>query len=149
MPSSQRCRGGVMRPGHSAWHVFTQRLAMKELPNPTFALSPVHLPRGSLHPSGAPELVASPAKSGIEVRWARHADEVREAQRLRHAVFAGEMGARLAVPPGTPEGLDVDRFDAHCEHLLVRATEPDGAPGRVVGTYRVLTPAGARLAGGL
>lgn len=85
----------------------------------------------------------------LSVSWARHADEVREAQRLRHAVFAGEMGARLTVPPGTPEGLDVDRFDAHCEHLLVRTTEADGAPGQVVGTYRVLTPAGARLAGGL
>src|SRR5574343_1581541 len=140
MPSSQRCRGGVMRPGHSAWHVFIQRLAMKELPHPTFALSPVHLPRGSLPPSGAPELVASPAKSGIEVRWARHLDEVRQAQRLRHAVFAGEMGARLNTP--LPDH-DIDLFDDYCEHLLVR----DLATGQVVGTYRVLTPAQAKRVG--
>ena len=46
----------------------------------------------------------------LEVAWARHADEVRDAQRLRWRVFADEMGARLAPPPGTPEGLDVDRF---------------------------------------
>ncbi|MBI5256893.1 MAG: GNAT family N-acetyltransferase [Burkholderiales bacterium] len=94
---------------------------------------------------------ASPQRRGstLSVAWARHADEVREAQRLRWRVFADEMGARLAPPPGTPAGLDVDRFDAHCEHLLVRVHGADGTPGPVVGTYRVLTPAGARLAGGL
>ena len=31
--------------------------------------------------------------AGIDVTWARHQDEVREAQRLRYQVFAGEMGA--------------------------------------------------------
>jgi putative hemolysin len=43
----------------------------------------------------------------------------------------------------------VDAFDAHCEHLLVRTAETAHAPARVVGTYRVLTPAAARRAGGL
>jgi len=81
--------------------------------------------------------------------WARHADDVLEAQRLRHQVFVGEMGARLQVPPGTPAGLDVDTFDPHCEHLLVRIAESDAGPARVVGTYRVLTAAAARRAGGL
>jgi putative hemolysin len=57
--------------------------------------------------------------------------DVREAQRLRYEVFAEEMGARLDSPVS---GLDVDRFDAFCDHLLVR----DG--GRVVGTYRLLPP---------
>jgi len=85
----------------------------------------------------------------LEVNWARHADEVRDAQRLRWRVFADEMGARLSPPLGTPEGLDVDRFDAHCEHLIVRTREADGSRGPVVGTYRVLTPTGARRAGGL
>lgn len=85
----------------------------------------------------------------LEAVWARHADEVREAQRLRHRVFVGELGARLAPPPGTPPGLDVDPYDAHCEHLLVRIAETDQEPARVVGTYRVLTAAAARRAGGL
>jgi putative hemolysin len=76
------------------------------------------------------------------VAWARHQDEVREAQRLRHEVFAGEMGARLSSPLA---GHDVDLFDDFCEHLLVR----DEASGQVVGTYRVLTPAQARRVGGL
>ena len=81
--------------------------------------------------------------------WARHADEVRAAQQLRWRVFAEEMGARLAPPAGTSAGHDVDLFDAHCEHLLVRTVETDDAPARVVGTYRVLTPSAARRIGGL
>ena len=113
---------------------------MKELPNPTFALSPIHLPRGSLHRACLPEVAAPIASAGIDVRWASHLDEVREAQRLRFDVFAGEMGARLSTPVA---GHDIDLFDDYCEHLLVR----DLASGEVVGTYRVLTPAQARRAG--
>jgi len=77
----------------------------------------------------------------IVVTWAQHQDEVREAQRLRYSVFAGEMGANLSskVP-----GHDVDLFDDFCEHLLVR----DANTQQVVGTYRVLTPAQARRVGG-
>ena len=113
---------------------------MKELPNPTFALSPIHLPRGSLHPSSSTPVAAPVAAGGIEVRWAQHLDEVRQAQRLRHEVFAGEMGARLNTPLA---GHDIDLFDDYCEHLLVR----DVATQQVVGTYRVLTPAQARRVG--
>lgn len=68
--------------------------------------------------------------------------EVRAAQRLRHRVFADELGARLHSPE---PGLDVDRFDAHCDHLVVR----EDATGEIVGTYRMLPPARARDAGGL
>ena len=113
---------------------------MKDLPNPTFALSPIHLPRGSLHPASTAQVVAPVAAGGIEVQWARHLDEVREAQRLRYVVFAGEMGARLNT---TLAGHDIDLFDDYCEHLLVR----DVATHQVVGTYRVLTPAQAKRVG--
>lgn len=113
---------------------------MKDLPNPTFALSPIHLPRGSFHPLSLPAALASVAAGGIEAHWARHLDEVREAQRLRHAVFAGEMGARLNTRLA---GHDVDLFDDYCEHLLVR----DAQTRQVIGTYRVLTPAQARRVG--
>ena len=117
---------------------------MKELPNPTFPISQIALPRGSLHQSpqaqnGASGLQVS--KSPIEVSWAKHQDEVREAQRLRYDVFANEMGARL---PATMAGHDIDLFDDYCEHLLVR----DGHTGEVIGTYRVLTPAQAKRVGG-
>ena len=111
---------------------------MNELPNPTMPLSPASWPRGSLHRPGP--AVVEAGEGGITVAWARHHEEVREAQRLRYAIFAGEMGARLetAVP-----GHDVDLFDDYCEHLLVR----EAATGDVIGTYRVLTPAQARRAG--
>ena len=116
---------------------------MKELPNPTFALSPVQMPRGSLHPGQiAPHVDFLPRRmqSAIVVGWAQHQDEVREAQRLRYSVFANEMGANL---PNTLPGHDIDLFDDYCEHLLVR----DTASGQVIGTYRVLTPAQAKRAG--
>ncbi len=117
---------------------------MKELPNPTFSLSPVARPRGSLHPGGPIAGAPQPAqgeRSGLVVSWARHEDEVRQAQRLRYDVFAGEMGARLTSPV---PGHDIDLFDDFCEHLLVR----DEASGAVIGTYRVLTPAQAKRVGG-
>jgi putative hemolysin len=69
-------------------------------------------------------------------------DEVRAAQRLRHLVFADELGAVLHTPE---PGLDVDRFDAHCDHLVVRE---DGT-GEIVGTYRMLPPQRALAAGGM
>ena len=111
---------------------------MNELPNPTFPLSPVSLPRGSLHrPS---QVIAQEGRHRILVSWAEHLEEVRQAQRLRHQVFSGEMGARLDSPV---PGHDVDLFDDYCEHLLVR----DEATREVVGTYRVLTPAQALRVG--
>jgi putative hemolysin len=85
----------------------------------------------------------------LQALWARHEDEVRAAQRLRHRVFAEEMGARLPRLPGSPEGHDIDIYDSFCEHLLIRTVATDHHPGEVVGTYRLLTPAGARLVGGL
>jgi putative hemolysin len=103
---------------------------MNELPTPTLPLSPVSLPRGSLH---RPYQDLSEERGGVVVSWARHQDEVRQAQRLRYEVFATEMGARLDtwIP-----GHDVDLFDDYCEHLLVR----DSRTLEVIGTYRVLTP---------
>jgi putative hemolysin len=71
---------------------------------------------------------------------ARDGDEVLAAQRLRHQVFAGEMGATLHTP--TP-GLDIDAFDEHCDHLVVRE---DGT-GEIVGCYRMLPPERAAAAG--
>src|SRR5262245_54870141 len=78
-----------------------------------------------------------PERTGVRLAGTRA--EVRAAQRLRYAVFGEEMGARLA---SAALGLDRDRFDAYCDHLIVRAG------GNVVGTYRSLPPAGRRRAGG-
>ncbi|MEU7380207.1 GNAT family N-acyltransferase [Streptomyces sp. NPDC042207] len=76
------------------------------------------------------------------VALARDEADVRAAQRLRHDVFAGEMGALLSTPQ---PGHDVDPFDAYCDHLLVR----DTTTGQVVGTYRLLPPERAAIAGRL
>lgn len=119
---------------------------MNELPNPTFPMSLVSMPRGSLHrPSshfqGAHEpLVPQVERGGLTVSWARHGDEVRQAQRLRYQVFAQEMGARLTTAVADH---DIDLFDDYCEHLLVR----DQVTAQVVGTYRLLTPAQAKRVG--
>ena len=77
----------------------------------------------------------------LEARISRDRTLVRQAQELRYRVFAQELGARLGAPG---EHLDVDAFDEHCDHLVVR----DAAAGIVVGTYRILAPEGARDAGG-
>ncbi|MFN3985295.1 MAG: GNAT family N-acetyltransferase [Rhodocyclaceae bacterium] len=77
----------------------------------------------------------------LHVALAACETEILEAQKLRYRVFAEEMGARL--PTRTP-GVDRDIYDPFCEHLIVR----DEAEGRIVGTYRILSPAAARKIGG-
>ena len=83
----------------------------------------------------------------LQVEWARHLDDVRAAQRLRHQVFVDEMGAQTTPLAGAPAGHDIDLFDGFCEHLIVRTAPANDEPGEVVGTYRVLTPSAARRAG--
>ncbi|MER6633355.1 GNAT family N-acyltransferase [Streptomyces sp. NPDC000987] len=87
-----------------------------------------------------------PAQPAAPVRYtvtlARDESDVRAAQRLRHEVFAGELGALLTGPE---PGLDIDPFDAYCDHLLVR----EETTGQVVGTYRLLPPERAAVAGRL
>lgn len=104
---------------------------MRELPTPTLPFADLLPPRGSLHRrSEAP----ADGRGPLLVSWARHQDEVREAQQLRYQVFAVGMGARLPQPV---PGHDIDVFDDYCEHLLVR----DRETLEVVGTYRLLTHA--------
>jgi putative hemolysin len=79
--------------------------------------------------------------SSLEVRVVRDRALVQQAQRLRHQVFGEEMGA-WADPDG--RRLDEDRFDIHCEHLIVRDPRRD----LVVATVRILAPDAARRANG-
>ncbi|KMS90128.1 GNAT family N-acetyltransferase [Prauserella rugosa] len=76
------------------------------------------------------------------LRVASGQDEVLAAQRLRHRVFAEEMGAQLE--PGA-DGLDIDHYDEYCDHLVVI----DDVTDEIVGTYRMLPPDRALQAGGL
>jgi putative hemolysin len=80
-------------------------------------------------------------RRGLRVGLATTHDEVRAAQRLRYRVFVGEMGARLDC---AESGIEADRFDPYCQHLLVQTTDTH----EVVGCYRMLTDVQARAAGG-
>src|SRR4051812_7383616 len=67
---------------------------------------------------------------------------IEAAQRLRYQVFTTEPGYALPADSG---GLDADRFDEFCDHLLVR----EDLSGELVGCYRMLPPPGAIAAGSL
>jgi putative hemolysin len=95
-------------------------------------------------PVTLPSPPAAPAPSYV-ISLAACEEDVRAAQRLRHQVFAGELGARLPAFEGAEPGLDADAFDIHCDHLLVREENS----GEVVGTYRLLPPERARAVGRL
>ena len=125
---------------------------MRDLPLPTlpFAdLRAVPYARNSLASPHLGTVIQRPPVARLDVAWASSEADVRAAQRLRHMVFVDEMGARLNMPAGALPGHDADAFDPFCEHLLVREVDDQGQPGPVIGTYRVLTPAAAKRAGGL
>ena len=65
------------------------------------------------------------------LRLAETLEDREAACRLRFRVFNIELGEGLDSSYET--GLDMDRYDAICEHLLVE----DKVSGRVVGTYRM------------
>ena len=96
--------------------------------------------RNTHHPQVAERPARAP-RAKLHVALAATESEILEAQKLRWRVFADEMGARL--PSRTP-GVDRDIYDPFCEHLIVR----DEANGRIVGTYRILSPEAARKVGG-
>lgn len=116
---------------------------MRDLPLPTLPLADLHMRRKA----AAPPVRRASLAERFSVGWARHQDDVRDAQRLRYQVFAIEMGAQLTPLAGTPAGHDTDRFDAHCEHLIVRCEDESLFAGEVIGTYRVLTPVAAERLG--
>ena len=75
-------------------------------------------------------ITSSPSFS---VSLAQNVADLEECQRLRFLVFNRELGEGLAASERT--GLDRDRFDWVCDHLMVR----DVSTGLLVGTYRMQT----------
>lgn len=73
----------------------------------------------------------------MTTRLARSDEEMRLAQSVRHRVFFGERSGYVPSDSSPGETLDVDPYDAHCDHLLV--TDHD----EVVGTYRLMSDAAA------
>lgn len=89
--------------------------------------------RGAAWPRSSP--------GGFALGLARSNEELEAIQRLRYNVFTEELNA---VFPNATDGLDCDRYDPWCEHLMVKEVDT----GCIVGTYRLLTPDNARKAGG-
>ncbi|KAF3998993.1 GNAT family N-acetyltransferase [Glaciimonas immobilis] len=83
---------------------------------------------------------ANPVAPKLTVSIATTQEEVREVQRLRYKVFIEAFNLSALV---NPDGLDIDAFDAYCDHLIVR----DNKTLRVVGTYRVMSPHASRRMG--
>jgi len=70
--------------------------------------------------------------SRFDVKISRDEREVREVQKLRFEVFNLEM--QKGLKSSYEQELDVDDYDALCDHIIVR----DLTKGSVVGTYRLL-----------
>ncbi len=79
----------------------------------------------------------------FDLRLARDTDDLRAAQALRYRIFATELGARGASVDHAA-ALERDRFDPHCDHLLL--FERDS--GRLAGVTRIMDATGAARAGG-
>ena len=73
-----------------------------------------------------------PKTAKLHVRVASNNADILAAQRLRYQVFTEEFGASLH---GAQQGIDNDRFDPHCDHLLVE----DLNSGQTLATTRLLS----------
>lgn len=82
------------------------------------------------HDTGALDYVSG-TFGRYRIRLAQDAHDRIAACRLRFNVFNLELGEGLSSSYST--GLDRDRFDAVCDHLIVE----DREDGQVVGTYRM------------
>jgi putative hemolysin len=76
--------------------------------------------------------IAAP-RAPYSLRLAKDTTDLKAAQRLRFEVFNLELNEGLDT--AYLSGLDSDRFDEACDHLLVEDTRSS----RIVGTYRLQT----------
>jgi putative hemolysin len=96
--------------------------ALTQIPPPAASSSPFHIPA---------ELDIHAEVGAYCLRAALTRDVREDACRLRFRVFNVELGEGLDSSHET--GLDTDRFDNVCEHLVVE----EKVSGRIVGTYRM------------
>ena len=94
----------------------------------------------------------SVTKGAMTLRLAHGPEEIIACQKLRYRVFYEEMGAKAIMGH---DGVDSDRFDAICDHLLVVRHTEEASPGMIavtggelVGTYRLLRQEVAEANGG-
>jgi putative hemolysin len=98
---------------------------------------PSKLPKSQATPIslGARETVPplDEMRGSYQVRFARTAADVEACCRLRYEIFNLELGEGLVESEAT--GIDQDKFDEVCDHLMVI----DTTTGEVAGTYRMQT----------
>ena len=87
------------------------------------------------------ELPPGATAGNLVMGFARTNEDLEAIQRLRYQVFTSEMNA---VFPDAVDGMDIDRFDPWCHHIMVK----EANTGKVVGTYRLMTPENSLKAGG-
>jgi putative hemolysin len=105
----------------------------RHVAGPSIAAQPydVAAPFSVLMPPAATAASLGGTLGRYRIRLARDRSDRLAACRLRFNVFNVEMGEGLSSSYST--GLDRDRFDEVCDHLIVENQED----GRVVGTYRM------------
>lgn len=94
----------------------------------------------SMTPSNESHSSANLKHTKLTISLASTPQEIREAQRLRHRVFTKTFQLSEPINSGS---LNIDEFDAYCDHLIVRDTQTS----YVVGTYRVMSPTAAQRMG--
>jgi putative hemolysin len=116
----------------STFNLNLRGAALTQIPPSTVSSSPFHIPA---------ELDIHAEVGAYRLRTARNRDDREAACRLRFRVFNVELGEGLEISYQT--GLDTDRFDDVCEHLVVE----EKTSARIVGTYRMQSgaTAGANL----
>ncbi|MFD0857907.1 GNAT family N-acetyltransferase [Roseovarius aquimarinus] len=95
-------------------------------------------------PGAGPERGKAP---DFQLRLASDAATLRAAQRLRYRVFVEELGGDGPLVDHAAR-REIDRFDDHCDHLiLIDRALPGKEADQVVGVYRLLRECGAARAG--
>ena len=77
-----------------------------------------------------PIIKISIERDGYIIKTAETGEELEETLRLRHDVFYREL-----IGKELPFGLDMDRFDTRCDHLIIIDCKTDN----IVGTYRLIS----------
>ncbi|MEA1938030.1 MAG: GNAT family N-acyltransferase [Pseudomonadota bacterium] len=73
----------------------------------------------------------------LEVRLAQTPKEIDAAQNLRYRVFYDEMQANPELDTKRLR-RDIDKYDSHCDHLLVFDRDYDDPSRSIIGAYRLM-----------
>ncbi len=105
--------------------------AARSIPHVEFSFSA----QAPLLPSVSPRARVRAEVGRYRLRLAETLEDREAVCRLRFRVFNIELGEGLESSYET--GLDTDRFDLFCEHLVVEDKAEENLARRIVGTYRM------------